>query len=591
MNLSLVTNIGAARINKLQQSAPVKRTGLQQDTCQFSTKPKQEEKEQFDLNSAMTELKNAKTFNGKLKFKEDKIAELETILQETPEKWQAIQTLSKEPKMISALIMEFAERDVDTLNSVADLTARKDEKGEPQFSPLAIKRFANMLDGKDLAKVGTLAQTRLDADDMVKIAKDNRITNLNKLVKKVNGFVNQTEDVRRVSFDKDEFSDSGYVIRLDLDGRGSKLLLLDENLDDRAVEQVEITSDKQGNTLQIKKSRDYKNNTTSKITSRVDKSAPQPVVTEERKYTKDSSGRILKQEVYQLSDVNGVPNITQIFADGTQKVISSGTVDEKTGKTIVQKDMVSLDGTRTNYYYEDTPDGDMVSSYKITDKNGKVLLNNNLTFKQIGENTYLSTENDKKYQINISDSNITVTNLNNDEVTTISLNEETDGNREKLMQSLKHMPAEELISMQRTTDKVIGIDNICESTFAAKTKTIKSGDNLFTILHEIGHAKDYEHVDVTNKETLMNSIYSNPEVNKVFNEEKTAFTKQFPLAQRDHISYFIKNSEYNDGLQEVIAETNALLNTRNTKDIFAIRGQYLQQYFPRTIVLLSQLLD
>lgn len=253
--------------------------------------------------------------------------------------------------------------------------------------------------------------------------------------------------------------------------------------------------------------------------------------------------------------------------------------------------MTSLDGTRTEYLYEDEPGGNMSSSYKITDKDGNILLDKHQSFTVIDENTFISTENDKKYEIKFEEDKINVTNLNNGEISTLELDTKTEGNKEKLLASLKRMPAEEIIALNSTTDKLTGIENTYQSTYAATTRTIKSGDNLFTILHEAGHAKDYAKVDVKQKETLVNSIFSKPEVNKVFEEEKSAFNKAFPLAQRDHISYFIKTSEYNDGLQEAIAETNALLNTKNTEDLFSIRSQYLQQYFPRTIVLLAQIMD
>ena len=39
---------------------------------------------------------------------------------------------------------------------------------------------------------------------------------------------------------------------------------------------------------------------------------------------------------------------------------------------------------------------------------------------------------------------------------------------------------------------------------------------------------------------------------------------------------------------ETIAESNALLTTPKTHELLAIRSQYLQQYFPRTIALLDQ---
>ena len=48
--------------------------------------------------------------------------------------------------------------------------------------------------------------------------------------------------------------------------------------------------------------------------------------------------------------------------------------------------------------------------------------------------------------------------------------------------------------------------------------------------------------------------------------------------------------EYRDHvekLEEAIAESNALLSTYNNDDLFAIRAQYLQQYFPKTIATLA----
>lgn len=57
--------------------------------------------------------------------------------------------------------------------------------------------------------------------------------------------------------------------------------------------------------------------------------------------------------------------------DGTEKVLSSGSVDPKTGITTVKKNMVSLDGTKTEYLYEDDPQGNRISDYKITDKMAK----------------------------------------------------------------------------------------------------------------------------------------------------------------------------------------------------------------------------
>lgn len=593
MNISFLTGVSVLSPIKAKKAIPIRQQGLQKDTFEKSiTKEEQEQKSSsLDMESIRQELTTMTTFNGKQKFKDDKLEEITKIIEENPEKWESVKTLSQQPKMISSLIIDFASRDAETLKAVTELSVLEKEDGSPKFSPLAIKNLANQLNGEQLPKVGHLADTPLDSDEIIAIAKDERLTDMDKLATKVNQFAKSSPDIRRVSFQQDEYDENAYTIRADLANNGSKILLLDKNLDDRALEIVEMQTAPNGALLQIKKSNDFKTNTVSKVTAEVNKSLPQPVVTEEVRVIKDENGKTVRKELYSLSDIAGTPNIKYVYPDGTEKIISSGEVDSKTGVKTVNKDMVSLDGTRTEYLFEDDPNGNMISEYRVTDKDGNVLLDNNLTFEVIDENTFISTENDKKYQININGDNISVTNLKNGEVTTLDIDTMADGNREKLMTSFKRMPAEEIISIGRTTKSLTGIDNTYQSSYAATTKTIKSGDNLFTILHEAGHAKDFEGVDVKNKETLTKAINSNPEVEKIFEEEKAAFNKAFPLSQREHISYFIKTSEYNDGLQEAIAETNALLNTKCTEDLFSIRSHYLQQYFPRTIVLLSKIMD
>ena len=589
MNISnLLPTRALTPLKQVQQRDLYRKTSTPHDV--FTKTNTTKEKPAFDANKAIEELKAVKSFNGKTKFTDEKAEELKSILVENPEKWDAVKTLANQPKMISSLVLEFANKDLETLNAVKDLSLLKKENGDIKFSPLQIKKLANDLEGKELAKVPLLATTPLDSDNIYDIAKNPNITDVKRITDIINNFAANSEDARRISFAKDDFDEKAYTIRADFEGSGSKILLLDKNLKERAVETVNMERSKEGYLQQVKNTVDFQNHTTSKVIAYTNKNLPAPVVTEETKIVKNAQGQTLRKEVYTLSDLAGTPNIKYIYPDGSEKIICSGKFDENTGKTTVQKDMTSLDGTRTQYFYEDDPSGNMSSSYKITDKNGNVLLDKNITFTVKDENTFISTENDKKYEIKFSDDKIDVKNLANDEVETLNISQ-IEGNKEQLLAAFKRMPAEEIIALNRTTDNLTGIDNIYQSTYAATTRTIKSGDNLFTVLHEAGHAKDYANVNVKDKATLVNSIFSKPEVNKVFEEEKAAFNKAFPLAQRDHISYFIKNSEHKDGLQEAIAETNALLNTRNTEDLFTIRSNYLQQYFPKTIVLLAQIMD
>ncbi len=598
MNINILSGIKHLNTVKTDNTKRnnYKKAELKQDTFVRSTNANinagKEGKSDFDLTNAVEELKNAVSFKGTKKFKEEQIEELQTILKEHPEKWNAIKAISQQPKMIGSLVMGFARYDTDKLNAIVELSQIKKEDEKEKFSPMDLRNLAKEFSGEELLKVGKLSDTKLDSGDIAEIARNKNITDIDKLTGIINKFEASSSNVRRVSFKRDEFDENGYNIRLDIENNGSKILLLDKDMQTTALEVVNMERSKEGYLQQVKKTNDYKNNTVSKVISVKSPSMPQPIVTEETRIIKDKSGRTIRKEIYSLSDLAGTPNIKYIYPDGSEKIVSSGIYDENSGKATVKKDMISLDGTRTEYLYEDEPSGNMISSYKITDKDGKVLYSKNSTFTVLDENTFISTENDKKYEIKFAGRKINIKDINNGKTITIDLEEKTDGEKDKIIATLKRMPAEELIALNNTTNKLTGVANTYASNYSSLTRTIQSGDNLFIVLHEAGHAKDYEHVaDVKQRETLRNAIFSKPEVNKIFEEEKSAFNEAFPLAQRDHISYFIKTSEYKDGLQEAIAETNALINTKNTEDLFSIRSHYLQQYFPKTIAVLAQIMD
>ena len=167
------------------------------------------------------------------------------------------------------------------------------------------------------------------------------------------------------------------------------------------------------------------------------------------------------------------------------------------------------------------------------------------------------------------------------------------------MKSLKAMPGEELFKVAQTTKKLVGNKDVLDSYYDPTSKEIHSGENLFVILHELGHARDYRDVDGSSDEayadTVDMAIQEDPEVQKVYDKERKAFNKAFPDTQRDHVDYFInKVTHYGGelgGLGETIAESNALLTTPKTHELLAIRSQYLQQYFPETIAKLSEKLS
>ena len=77
----------------------------------------------------------------------------------------------------------------------------------------------------------------------------------------------------------------------------------------------------------------------------------------------------------------------------------------------------------------------------------------------------------------------------------------------------------------------------------------------------------------------------------IYNEERNAFNKAYPNAQREHIGYFIQQKGHYGGklggLSEVVAEANALRDSYTTEYDLGPRAEYLQQYYPKTIAYLN----
>lgn len=371
--------------------------------------------------------------------------------------------------------------------------------------------------------------------------------------------------------------------------------ILDENLDVRSVERTEDFQTKDGKKYRMQEAYDLKNNTISKARYEYDKDTNMPYVTYEIRSKVDENGEMISREYTRPSEVKGVRTVDVLTEDGLKEV--STAKQKKNGKVKIQKDMQSLDGTRTQYSYKDTPKGDRSLHYKVTDKDGKVLMDNKKSFTVVSENEFKSTFNDKSYTMKIADNKLTVVDDKDEKRTATFDLGDVKGDSEKLIKTLKHLSGDELIEMSETVKSFEGMANELDSYFNGVDKSLHSGDNLFVVLHELGHAKDFKNVDATNNisiyKTIDNLISQNKELLDIYNQEKKAFTEAFPDAQREHVDYFTNTlSHYGGptgGVKETVAEGNAIHNTPMTHELLSLRTQYLQQYFPRTMVKLNEL--
>lgn len=586
MNINNVSSVsGVSKVQNTQNLRKVVNTGLQKDTFE-----KVSFKGNFNVDEAVKELKDLKNFKGTPKFTDDKIETIKNELVKAPDKWEPFKDLIQNPKILGSMACDIVTKDTEVVKGLSGLAKIKKGDESPRFTPFDIKALSNNLNkSEEYDKAKTLAKCDIGIDNLIELSKNTKLKNPEKVVENYDKMKDKCGgNLLALSFKTDDYDSNSFALVADLKDTSKKIELFDGDMKNISSEEVQVFKHPNGRQYQIKKTIDRRNNSVSKVRLEVRKNMPQPVLINEVRVIKDKDGKTLRKEYTNQSDIPGVLNIKHVFPDGSEKVLSSASVDKKTGITSIKKDMTSLDGTRTEYLYEDDPQGNRISDYKITDKNGKVLLKNSQSFEVLSDNKFISAKNDKKYEITVNDKDIDIKDLNSKESSKIVFENYLDGNKDKILTVLKKMPGEELIALGKTTKHLNGIDDINYSTYGAVNKRIKTGDNLYVMLHELGHAKDYNEVNVKEEETLKKSIFSNEKVNEVFEKEKEAFDKAFPTAQREHINYFIKTSEQKDGLQETIAETNALLNTYNNEDLFSIRSQYLQQYFPKTIAEISK---
>ncbi len=606
MDLKVLNVSFTSNVNGLSKANGVKQKELNTVTSPLAqTKKDVFEKKQFSVEEAVETLGNMiETRNGRTnpKFDGFQLRTIQAQLTEEPKKWESIHTLAKKSHLKGSDVVRLSRNKVDRLEVATDYANAVDYKNKPRYSANQLFSLVeNSTPTNQLKNALPLSKTSLSPKNIVALAQGGKSPEfLSKTANVVEEFETNVlnHDVSQIVFTRDSSDRDAYNVMAKTSKNEIHSVLLDKNLNKDAVESLTLYRSK-GKTYEIKKSNDLRNHTTSKVRMELDPTN-YPVVTHEVRVIKDKNNKTLKTEYTSPSEVPGIFDIKVQYPDGKVEQISSGKVDKKSGITTIKKNMVSVDGTRTDYLFENDENGNRISDYKITDKNGKVLLNKSATFEVVSPNKIISSNNNDKYEILLDEKTIKVTDMKNPKRNAvIDIDKKIQGNKKKILASLKEMPGEELIKLSQSTKKLVGIDSPLESYYQPGDKSIHSGDQLFVVLHELGHARDMRDLDTSSNaayyNTLGKAIFTDTKLEKTFEEEKANFNKAFPDAQRDHIDYFVNTLNHYGGayggLRETIAEGNALLTTPKTMDLLAIRSQYLQQYFPRTIAHLSTLVS
>lgn len=536
--------------------------------------------------------------------------QIKKSLDDDPKKCEFAQKLAPQDNISPLGLRNVLTLSYDSLKDITEILTKKNKFDELKFPTTSEAADITHMVPENLQKVKDLMDTPLSGKNIIKITQEPTKIDTEKLAteaKDMEKLVGE-DNIEEMIFARDKFSKGDYTLTASSKDSLDKMSTfarykktyqetLDKNLDRYSIEASDRYSTKDNKTYEIKKVNDFRNNTTAKTRYEVNEN-DRGVVTHEVRIIKDKNGKVQRTEYTEPSDVKGVYNIKHVMPNGEVKEISSAKVDKKTGITTIKKDMTSPLGVRTQYLYEDDPQGNRIVDYKITDKNGKVLLNNSESFEVVDENTFVSSKNGHKYEMKMDDKGLelTVKDLENPKRTAkFECFKDISGMQEPILNVLKQMPGEELFKLKQTTNKLQGIPDVLKSysQTTLQTRQIVTGNDLFVILHELGHACDVKDVDMMfERTTIGNAIFNDKTFNAIFDKEKDAFNKAYPDAQRNHIAYFINHeTHYNGevgGKRETIAESNALLTTAKSHEVLGIRSQYLQQNFPETIAYLDK---
>jgi hypothetical protein len=340
----------------------------------------------------------------------------------------------------------------------------------------------------------------------------------------------------------------------------------------------------------VNKIRDFENKSVSILNSDEDLNK----ITSQIKIYRNPVTQKMESLVIKPSDVQGIYNSEIIDESGNKRIESKGTKD-KDGNIFVEKHLESLDGTKTKYTYK-TSGNNAYMHYQVVTKEGEVLTTVDRTFKKFNENLYYSSINGHEYLIEHTDNEIIVTDELLKNKTKIKKSDlYFNSQSEKMGNNLfSKMSGDMILDFYNRGYKYHYVADITDFNANTKDKIISCDDNIFNFAHELGHAKD-SCFDENLKEH--NVIVNNPIFQQAYNEESTAFTKNFSTSEQNYIKYFIdKITHYqsnNGHIQETAAEINALLSTEpaGCDKMFWIREYYLQKYFPKTIAAASKILN
>lgn len=531
------------------------------------------------------------------------------------EKYEQAKSLYLNPEYDGLDIVELLNVNEDMREKIKDYLKSNGIKMDPwnfrEFCKLSEEEFNNFqklsdfkFDGKALNTDFRIKLAKCKKEDIEKV-KDIK-TEGTGITQKVLVYMAQAGDDRLITFVKNhpdyyyEVKDLKECLNIRTSEEGDTIIRHNKTGKSFDIVKNEVETHRSEKTVV---NNDFKRRQEIEYTRIPDLSGRKDFVTGQKIESYDSEGNLIKTETYASGDIPGVANITEILADGTKKILQQSTKD-KNGTVMVMKDFESPDGTRTQVQNIEDAIGNRRSLYKITDKDGNVLLNQTRTFKVLGENKFQSSLNGYSYEIEYTDGLVKITDMQSGKVSEINMTDSISSeNKDSILNVLKKIDASQLLVMnlnnidQFTYGKDIIFPEFLNNAYwSEEKKEIYLGETTFTdsqeafisrnfstLCHELGHF-----IDSTSSGGESLAISSQKNIEKIFQKEYDQFLKMATTEEEGFVEYFTGSMQGEfRAAEERVAETNMLLHS-NPNEQIATRAYYFQRYFPRTIAAISQ---
>lgn len=341
----------------------------------------------------------------------------------------------------------------------------------------------------------------------------------------------------------------------------------------------------------------------------------------------DKDDCIVYTKIYNLSSYPQDLDILQMIKDDSIEPSAKTTsvIENSDGsKTITQifetKDATLYRSYRTNPF-------DWELTLEIKDKEGKVLYKTNRSFKNTGENSSITTINQRKYYATADDSNeeIKVRVGNKEYIVdnlidySILLDDDEMGDTQDFWRFCKtELPIDLAIISRKLDISFVPVSNELDSNIDnGFFRAIYTAQNVAVLAHEMGHLLSANNYPISSGvKNGYGYISENKKLKEIYQKELDEFNKNHSeFVSKNTIRYFgelggvkdrliekeslqarnraeLKIIKTMTGLEEIVAETMYIKSAPNAKNpLLAFRTHFLMMHFPRTIAYIANIIN